>query len=564
VEVDEAIVTTESAEEREKDRLSMVATIGILIATIAATVAGSLAALSGFHAGDADAHRVAWATYSNELLLSYNQYAADQRQSADARLEGAWRSHFLLNLAAQASDPAIAAELRSEASTAIGLPEAPTASRPVVSSPDPAQWCRGLGQPYDCAYEVASAYAGTSLNDNRQERAYIAAVSMLAIGLFLFALSKTLSQASMEKLFLVLGALITLIGIGWMTAEPFLAPAPAPSASAIRNYEQGWQLEQRGGRPASVEALLLRSTSQDPSLADAWQQLGQEELLHRAQPGPGGGCPGSLAALSRAWQLRGAADDLDRLAVSEVICGHPVQALAELQSAVNTSSDVAFGQSLALAQLAAGQTPAALRTLDAAVHGIEHRGGATRGSTFTDYWFDQLLTDVGALDVHRVGQRRVEKFVQRMQHDETLATLADFGLVAPTPATCAQADLTVTGPDTVTGAPTGMVPTTLHLRYGGLNDGDIVTVIWHQPVTAEGVRLISLALPVPSVAVVGQPGGPSAGSGTFVLPALDYVAPGAYQVDVSIDAVPYATSLPVTVTGTPNPAFTPAQLAFTC
>jgi len=557
-------VTIESEGEREKERLSVVATIGILIATVAATVAGSLAALSGFHAGDADAHRVAWATYSNELLLSYNQYAADQRQSADARLEDAWRSHFLIDLAAQAPDPAVAAELRSEASAAVGLPEAPSASRPVVTSPDPAQWCRGLGQPYDCAYEVASAYAGTSLNDNRQERAYIAAVSMLAIGLFLFALSKTLSQASMEKLFLALGALITLIGIGWMTAEPFLAPAPSPSASAIRNYEQGWRLEQQGGRPASVEALLLRSTSQDPSLADAWQQLGEEELLHRAQHGPGTGCPGSLAALSRAWQLRGAADDLDRLAVSEVICGHPVQALAELRSAHPDSSDVAFGQALALAQLAADQTPAALRTLDAAVHGMEDPGRSARGSAFTDYWFDELLTDVGALDVHKVGQRHVEAFIGRIRHDETLATLAEFGLVAPTPATCAQAEITVTGPDTVTGAPTGMVPVALHLQYGGLNNGDIVTVLWHQPVTAEGVRLISLALPVPSVVVVGQPGGPPAGAGTFVLPALDYVAPGSYQVDWSLDGVPNSTSVPVTVTGTPNHAFTPASLAFTC
>ena len=552
-------MTTGSEEEREKDRLSVVATIGILIATVAATIAGSLAALSGFHAGDADAHRVAWATYSNELLLSYNQYAADQRQSADARLEDALRSHFLIDLAAKATDPVIAAELRSRGlggrRGAGGADCFPAA----VASPDPAQWCRGLGQPYDCAYEVASAYAGTSLNDNRQERAYIAAVSMLAIGLFLFALSKTLSQASMEKLFLALGALITLIGIGWMTAEPFLAPAPSPSASAIRNYEQGWQLEQQGGRPSSVEALLLRSTSQDPSLADAWQQLGEEELLHRAQHGPGAGCPGSLAALSRAWQFRGAADDLDRLAVAEVICGHPVQALAELRSAHPNSSDVAFGQSLALAQLAAGQTPAALRTLDAAVHGIESRGGSTRGSAFTDYWFDQLLTDVGALDVHRVGQRHVDAFIQRLHHDEALATLADFGLVAPTPANGAAVDLTVTGTDPVIGAPNGMASVALHLDSVNLKDGDIVTVVWHQPVTAEGVRLISLALPAPSVTVVGQPGGPSASCRHYVFPALDYVMPGSYQVEVSLDGVPNPTSVPVTVTGTPVPAFTPAS-----
>ena len=210
MEVDEAIVTTESVEQREKDRLSMVATIGILIATVAATVAGSLAALSGFHAGDADAHRVAWATYSNELLLSYNQYAADQRQSADARLEEAWRSHFLIELAAQAYDPAIAATLRSEASAANGLPEAPTASRPQVSSPDPASGAGGWA-----VVRLRLRGGERLLRDVAQRQpagaAYIAAVSMLAIGLFLFALSKTLSQASMEKLFLALGALITLI-----------------------------------------------------------------------------------------------------------------------------------------------------------------------------------------------------------------------------------------------------------------------------------------------------------------------------------------------------------------
>ncbi len=49
MEVDEAIITSEADEEREKERLSVVATFGILIATIAATVTGSLAALSSFH-----------------------------------------------------------------------------------------------------------------------------------------------------------------------------------------------------------------------------------------------------------------------------------------------------------------------------------------------------------------------------------------------------------------------------------------------------------------------------------------------------------------------------------
>ena len=65
-----------------------------------------------------------------------------------------------------------------------------------------------------------------------------------------------------------------------------------------------------------------------------------------------------------------------------------------------------------------------------------------------------------------------------------------------------------------------------HFVKDQLVQGDIVTAIWHQPVTAEGVRLISLGLPMPSVTVVGQPGGPPAGSGLFDLPALDYVEPG--------------------------------------
>ena len=78
MEADENIVTSEADEERETERLSVVATFGILIATIAATVAGSLAALSSFHGDDADAQRMAWATYSNEQLLGYNETAGAQ------------------------------------------------------------------------------------------------------------------------------------------------------------------------------------------------------------------------------------------------------------------------------------------------------------------------------------------------------------------------------------------------------------------------------------------------------------------------------------------------------
>ena len=120
----------------------------------------------------------------------------------------------------------------------------------------------------------------------------------------------------------------------------------------------------------------------------------------------------------------------------------------------------------------------------------------------------------------------------------------------------------MTGTDPVIGSPDGMASVALHLYSVNLKDGDIVTVVWHQPVTAEGVRLISLALPAPSVTVVGQPGGPSVSCRNYVFPALDYVQPGSYQVEVSLDGVPNTTSVPVTVTGTPKPVL--AQLAFTC
>jgi hypothetical protein len=215
VEIDEGIVTSEADERRERERLSVVATFGILAATIAATLAGSLAALASVHADGANAARLSWATYSNELLLAQNQYASAAGQSTNVRVENAWRAQFLADLAGDTTDPMIRAELNSD-SQAGGEPQAPTAPLPSFGSPSPAAWCRGLPQTWDCAYEVSTAYAATSLNDDRQERAFIACVSMLAIALFLFALSKMLSQPSMEILFLGLGALITLIAIGWI------------------------------------------------------------------------------------------------------------------------------------------------------------------------------------------------------------------------------------------------------------------------------------------------------------------------------------------------------------
>ena len=168
---------------------------------------------------------------------------------SDTALEDVWRAQFLKDLAGATSDPSIRAELNSEAVLASGrLPTVPHATQPTFASPSPAAWCRGLhqSQRYDCSYEVASAYAATSLNDNRQERAYIACVSMLAIALFLFALSKMLSQPSMERLFLGLGALVTLAAVAWIVALPFTTPASAPSGIAIQTYERGWQM--RAGR----------------------------------------------------------------------------------------------------------------------------------------------------------------------------------------------------------------------------------------------------------------------------------------------------------------------------
>lgn len=548
MEADESIVTSEADETRQQERLSVVATFGILAATIAATVAGSLAALASFHADGADAQRLAWATYSNELLLASNTDAATQGARANARVEEAWRAEFLSELAAHASDPAVGAALAAEAPSASGAPApAPGASAPTFASPDPASWCRGLSEPYDCAYEVASAYAETSLDDNRQERAYIACVSLLAIALFLFALSKMLSQPSMEKLFIGLGALITLVAVGWMVAEPFTTPAPSPSGAAVRSYERGWQLEQRGGPAATVEALLSRATTEDPSLADAWQQLGDAEVFDGPGGRPGRACPQATADLRRAWQLRGAPEDLDRLAVDQVLCGQPAAALDELAVAGSDPSDVLAPPSLALAELAAGRTRPALRTLDAAVRRARAQGSPASGPVFMTYWFDQLFDEVRVLEARPDRPPGLGAFVARLQHDEARATLADFGLRAPAPAPRAAvwASLALAAPgDGVVG---GVVPVTVELQYAHLRPGDVILVVWHRPGTLQGIRLTSLALPDDSVLVVGRPGGPTPGVGYFAVPAPGYVAPGRYQIDVTLDAVPMSKPQSVTV-----------------
>jgi hypothetical protein len=567
MEFDEGIVTSEAEERREREQLSVVATFGILAATIAATLAGSLAALASVHADSANSARLSWATYSNELLLAQNQYASAAGESTNVRVEDAWRAQFLEDLAGESTDPLVRDELSSD-SQAGGQPEAPAAPLPSFTSPAPAAWCRGLPQTWDCAYEVSTAYAATSLNDDRQERAFIACVSMLAIALFLFALSKMLSQPSMEILFLGLGALITLIAVGWMVAEPFVTSASQPSGAAIRAYEKGWQLEQKGDpttRPSTVEAYLARATSEDSTFADAWQQLGEEELLAPPSGLNGPRCRTALSALTQASELRGAAEDVDRLAVGEVLCGNPSRALTLLHEAPKDSANVSAGSALALAELASGQSRAASTTLDRAVSGMEEQGGGVRGPVFTTYWFDQLLADVWGLAAGHDRPAHLAAFIQRMQHDESLATLADFGLPVPRPSPGASVGASVTDATSEFGTAVGMEPVQIELHYSNLRDGDVISVMWDQFSTVADTRLIPLTLTLPgtNVIVVGQPGAPPAGTGTFVIPAVDFVDSDSYVIDVSLDGVPSGEPQFVTIAPQPGAGPRPLPLAFT-
>ncbi len=547
MEVDEGIVTSEADEKRELERLSVVATFGILIATIAAAVAGSLAALASVHGDAATASRLSWATYSNQLLLAYNQSASGQGQSVNAALENDWRTKFFTDLANATSDPALRSELDGEALQTIGVPDAPATAGPAFVSPRPAQWCRNLDQRFDCAYEVANAYGATALADDRQERAYIACVSLLAIALFLFALSKMLSQPSMEKLFLVLGSLITLVAVGWMATEARTTPARQPSPTAIRAYEHGWQLEQQSRDPARVVALLQTATADDPTLADAWQQLGEEELFQgTGRLGPAR-CRVAVPALDHVWQLRGDPEDRDRLAVGEVLCGDPRGALSLMGPSTSDSSDVLAGPARALAQLASGHAVGAMRTLHAAVMTMEGEGGGLRGPVFTTYWFDQYLVEVDALRATHPRLAHLARFVEQIERDDTESTLADFGQSVPRPAPGASVVATHVFETSQLGSVANRVPVDIVLEYSGLRSGDVVVVAWDQSNIVENSRFIPLTLPGTSVLVVGQPGGPRPGAGTFHLPAIGYLTKGTYRVSVSLDAAPVGTPIRFTV-----------------
>jgi hypothetical protein len=561
MEIDENIVTSEANEERTQERLSVVATFGILAATIAAAIAGSLAALAAVHADSANSARVAWATYSNELLLADNQHTVAQNENTTVRIEDAWRLHLLEILAEGTPDPILRADLGTEAALSGSGSNLATVPQTSFAPPGAAQVCRGA-QPNDCAYEMASAYGTTALNDDRQERVYIACVSMLAIALFLFALSKMLSQASMERLFLVLGTVITVIAVGWMVANPIVTPATQPSAAAIRAYERGWRLEQQGQRPATVAALLERATSADPSLADAWEQLGQEELLQVTKGSAAVRCSRAIAALTRAWQIRQATDDLDRLAVGQALCDEPRRALTTLRTTAADPSDTSAGPALALVQLASGRSAEARSTLDAAVRTMEHQGSGVRGPVFRTYWFDQLRTEVAALEARGHAPSGLHAFRARMLHDEMLATLGDYGVHLPTAAPNARVDVHATVATTFLGSAAGLWPVVVGLTYAGLRNGDVIAVTWDLASTVENSRQVALTLPGADVMVVGQPGAPPAGSGSFVLPTPGFVPPGRYRLDVSLDAVP-VTGPVITIPRTgSNPGNNPSPLVF--
>ena len=520
----------EEAESRhvEEPTTHVLATIGILIATVLATIAATLAAFAGYHANVADTKRLDWSTYSEQVRLSERLSLDASTGAGDVNTQNYWQSALSTSLSkVSSSAPALA--FTGPSFSALGSLAAPQSisGTPVIALPAGVSYCAGLASKDDCAAEVADAWGRASLNYSANERAYLAIVSILAIALFLLALSKSLDRPAMQWLFLALGALFTLVSLGWLLAEPSLTKAAPPVKAAIVDYERS-QLSSVGS--SQTFHLLEQSTKLDPAFADAWSALGQASS-----------CRTAVAALQNAVALRHSSLDYDSLAYDELSCGHPRTALADLAIPLQDPSDAFARQVLAGVRLGLGETKASLAALRGAISAV---GGPTvtsgRGEVFRLGWFELALQDHRNFLGLGATAAQLRPYDDLLRSREALLEIRDAHLAVPPRDGGSVSNVTLSpDPLLASDATSTLVPERATFTYRGLTAGDVISMIWHR----SDLSSTTATVPPTTLLVVGQPGGPAPGDGVFATTDPSFFQPGRYLVDLGVDGRPAGTWL---------------------
>jgi tetratricopeptide (TPR) repeat protein len=107
---------------------------------------------------------------------------------------------------------------------------------------------------------------------DKKANTYIVHLTLLAVALFLFGLSATVSGRFVRWLFPVVGLAITVFTVGWMVVN-FAQPAPALSDKAIEAYARGVGLAYQGEAEKAV-AAFDEALAVEPDYANALFERG--------------------------------------------------------------------------------------------------------------------------------------------------------------------------------------------------------------------------------------------------------------------------------------------------
>lgn len=258
-------------EHLSASRLRVAMTVTILVITVLATVAGSLAALwSGRQSEAQTARQQATAAALRDELSATTQEAA-VAQSEDDSVEAGWRSTFLYEESAQVTDAKVKRTLLSQQQRAYRISK--QIDRTLPHGGDSAAYYAQLQRPATRDEEAAKAEARRGVAWLAKNNSALAVVSILALALFLVGLALTINNRRVQIGFTALSVVMLLFGGGWLGAIA-ASPIDVPTERCIDGYTDA-SAALSAGSTQDARGRLEKVTGACPSYSDAWAALAQ-------------------------------------------------------------------------------------------------------------------------------------------------------------------------------------------------------------------------------------------------------------------------------------------------
>jgi hypothetical protein len=516
--------------EVQHGSLFIIASLGALVVTVLATIAAVLGAYAANHESVVNRDRQLMAAYSGSLTSAQDVTGSRYQEWLDERSQYYWSARFLTSLSASSQDPGLKTQLESlgsQARTSLQNLQKSPPSAAADYPPNKLTECRESNDPPRCASELTRSYAAEASRWLAKERSYIAIVSLLAVALFLFALTRPVERRGMQKMFLWVASGIAMVAVIWMVADAVFKPVhQASSAGAIdiangdsmlglSNPVEGTIQQSDLARAVSD---LRRATTESPELPDAWHDLGTAVAYDARGRFLVSHCAASEEDYARAVSLVDTPLDSiyeNDLANEEFKCRDLGDASSNLREALqqNPRNSIALG-SLAEEELIAGKSvddvlsePLYQAIVVAGWDGKQATHAPTHGPLWRTPWFASLRSDESALREIGVPEKKLNVFfnavvgaegelmgrdiVGRYDQDQLRSqaiTSINENQGAPIVADT-RGDVTYPGEVFV------------DIGYSGLRKGDLITVAWYTRCSDVFVPCSYLSDTVPTAAL---------------------------------------------------------------